>query len=239
MFTLVSVAARRGQGPEVSGGTAPISLKELSREHEIAIVLSRCGEGGRETYADLRKTGVNLVVYQKAPCCMRGTINICNGTWWDTISPHVRFVQHNLGDECSAYLQYIVEEYNRLPAVVYFAHYGVRIQLIRPTIALSVRFPQNCNTRSIAVLRYQETRRHQLKINFLFRWRHLSITRSITVLPGVILPITQGIVAYHTMVDALLVAASANIPSRASGQHHVRQTRSRRCSPTAGHALPA
>ena len=48
-------------------------------------------------------------------------------------------MHHNSGDECSAYLQYIYDEYEALPPAVAFLQYASEQQLMLPSVILTIR----------------------------------------------------------------------------------------------------
>ena len=104
---------------------------------DASVVFSRCAEAGG--LPALRELG-NLAavrVYQKAGSCnesARGARTL------SMLPAHVlRWLDHNAGDECSAYLQYIVDEYDRLPSSVFFLQYAAEHQLMLPSVAATVR----------------------------------------------------------------------------------------------------
>ena len=102
----------------------------------IAVVMARCNEVSPSAES-LAKSGVAFFVYQKGPC--ENTSSASSRRHLARIralpvagSPDgaVRTMPHNRGDECSAYLQYIVESYDGLPPVVAFLQYGAEHQLV-------------------------------------------------------------------------------------------------------------
>ena len=60
-------------------------------------------------------------MYQKAPC--RNASSRAAHTYDALPKDRVRLIRNNSGDECSAYIQYIHDEYDALPSAVIFLQY--------------------------------------------------------------------------------------------------------------------
>jgi hypothetical protein len=102
----------------------------LFAANDVVVVLSRCFEKS-PTPLELLARNVPFVVYQK----MEGKCNT-TGSLAQLQRDHgkhalrVRWMDHNRGDECSAYLQFIVDHYSALPRAVAFLQYDSRHQLL-------------------------------------------------------------------------------------------------------------
>ena len=105
------------------------------RLDEIAVVFARCSESGGSGIRDLTTLGVPFRVYQKAPCNNSHTFH----TLAQLPPASVRMLDYNAGDECSAYLQYIHDEYDQLPAGVVFLQYASEHQQMLSTVSSTVR----------------------------------------------------------------------------------------------------
>jgi hypothetical protein len=99
----------------------------------IEVVLARCGERGSEGVRELKAHGVLVHVYQKRPCSSSPS-SARTLSQLLALKTHVRMMEHNAGDECAAYLQYINDEYDRLPPAVAFLQYNSERQLIFPSM---------------------------------------------------------------------------------------------------------
>ena len=98
--------------------------------NDVVVVLSRCFEKS-PTPLELLNRNVPFVVYQK----MEGKCNT-TASLAQLRRDHgqhalrVRWMNHNRGDECSAYLQFIVDHYSALPRAVAFLQYDSRHQML-------------------------------------------------------------------------------------------------------------
>lgn len=93
----------------------------------LTVVFARCSERG--AVRELRAAGVPFLVYQKRPCNHTRGAKIM-----EELSSAVRWMPHNRGDECSAYLQYIADEYDALPPAVAFMQFGSEQQQLLSTV---------------------------------------------------------------------------------------------------------
>ena len=107
-------------------------------ERRVTVILSRCAESGQIAPRELTQHGMPFIVYQKAPCS-NSTRGATSRALLQYYRGSVRMMQHNSGDECSAYLQYIHDEYEALPPAVAFLQYGSEQQLMLPSVALTIR----------------------------------------------------------------------------------------------------
>lgn len=104
---------------------------------DAMVVFARCAETGLQAPRELSALGIPFRVQQKAAPCntsARGASTLAQ-----LPSHRVRVMDHNAGDECSAYLQYLHEEYHRLPKSMIFLQYGGEKQLVTHTAADAVR----------------------------------------------------------------------------------------------------
>ena len=109
------------------------------------VVLARCAESGLGAPNALTKQSVPFRVYQKAGSCNSSSRGL--HTLAQLPARSVRMLDHNAGDECSAYLQYLHDEYERLPAVVVFLQYSGENQLMLPSVASTARLAINAVSR--------------------------------------------------------------------------------------------
>ena len=88
------------------------------------VVLSRCAEPGLGAPRGLSK--IPFLVYQKGGSC-----NTSRGVHTLSQIPQsrIRMMDGNSGDECAAYLQYLVDEYDRLPDATVFLQYASEMQV--------------------------------------------------------------------------------------------------------------
>lgn len=108
-----------------------------SNPPDLTVVFARCGEPGVQALRDLGMQNIRYVIYQKEPC--RNASARAAHLISQVPSQNVRLMDHNAGDECSAYLQYIHDEYERLPAAVMFLQFGSEHQLVLPSVARTAR----------------------------------------------------------------------------------------------------
>jgi hypothetical protein len=97
------------------------------------VVFSRCAEVGTTAARALTQRSVPFVVYQKSGPCNASA----RGAKVLAALPQqsVRMLDHNAGDECSSYLQYVVDAYDRLPSAIVFLQYEQYHQLALPAEA--------------------------------------------------------------------------------------------------------
>ena len=103
---------------------------------DAMVVLSRCGESGMAAARALAQQSVPFRVYQKSGECnasARGARTLAQ-----LPAERVHFMPHNAGDECSAYLQYLYDDYDRLPSTVVFLQYASEMQLALSSMASTV-----------------------------------------------------------------------------------------------------
>jgi hypothetical protein len=105
----------------------------------VTVVFARCRDvapGGSS--AELARHGFDFLVYQKRPCntstADRARLELAK---LERLG-RVVGLDHNRGDECSVYLRFIVDHYDRLPDVSAFLQYGAERQLILPSAFAAV-----------------------------------------------------------------------------------------------------
>ena len=103
------------------------------------VVFARCAEvvplGSLE---QLSRHGIDWVVYQKAPCNTSSATRSSNHLAQLSRLGRVVSMAHNRGDECSAYLQYIVDSYDALHDVTAFLQFGSERQQIMASVLATV-----------------------------------------------------------------------------------------------------
>ena len=104
----------------------------------ITVIFSRCAEPGQTAPRELTQHGIPFIVYQKAPCSNNTRVS-ASLALLHYYRGSFRMMHHNSGDECSAYLQYIYDEYEALPPAVAFLQYASEQQLMLPSVILTIR----------------------------------------------------------------------------------------------------
>ena len=103
------------------------------------VVLSRCSENGVATPHSLRAAKIPFTVVQKECSAFRGNKTMAALKTMVQASSDgsadVLFMDHNRGDECSAYLHYIVHAYEALPDFLVFLQYASEPQLMLSSVA--------------------------------------------------------------------------------------------------------
>ena len=98
--------------------------------NDVVVVLSRCFEKS-PTPLELLSRNVPFVVYQKMEGKCNTTVSLAQlRRDHGQHALRVRWMNHNRGDECSAYLQFIVDHYSALPRAVAFLQYDSRHQML-------------------------------------------------------------------------------------------------------------
>ena len=112
---------------------------------DVTVVFSRCAEAGLVAPRALAAQSVPFRVYQKGGACNASS----RGAKTLTQLPQqaVRYLAHNAGDECSAYLHYIHDEYDALPSVSVFLQYNSEHQLVLSSVAAVTRLAVAAITR--------------------------------------------------------------------------------------------
>lgn len=118
---------RRSRTMSTSDSGPPTLLRKNA---ELAVVLARCKEASPFPL-EMRAAGIPFIIYNKKT-------DTCNNTkYYERLlrdhlpqQPPVRWLDHNNGDECSSYVQFIVDHYDRLPRVVAFLQYDSASQLL-------------------------------------------------------------------------------------------------------------
>ena len=104
--------------------------RPLFAANDVVVVLSRCLETS-PTPLELLTRNVPFVVYQKMKGRCNTTVSLAQlQRDHGRHALRVRWMDHNRGDECSAYLQFIVDHYNALPRAVAFLQYDSRHQML-------------------------------------------------------------------------------------------------------------
>lgn len=110
-------------------------MSPVGASSDLAVVFSRCAEPGLGAARALSQQSIPFHVYQKGGACnsSRGLqllmqVEALKGA-------HVRRMEQNAGDECAAYLQYVHDEYEKLPSAIVFLQYASEHQLVLPSVA--------------------------------------------------------------------------------------------------------
>lgn len=101
---------------------------------DLAVVFARCAEPGVGAARALSQQLIPFHVYQKGGTCNSSSRAMQTLAQIGALpGAHVRHMERNAGDECAAYLQYVADEYERLPSTVVFLQYGAEYQLALPS----------------------------------------------------------------------------------------------------------
>ena len=116
-----------------------VSRRIAGSMSSLRVVLSRCSENGVATPYSLRAANIPVTVVQKDCSAFRGNKTLVALDTMARASSNgqveVLFMDHNRGDECSAYLHYIVHAYESLPDIVIFLQYASEPQLMLSSVA--------------------------------------------------------------------------------------------------------
>ena len=106
----------------------------------LHVVLARCAESSKAP-SELSAAGVPWTVVQKGGvrCNSSRAAARAARSGLDAQHDHVRYLAHNRGDECAAYLQWVVDHYDELPELVAFVQFGAERQLLGPNLLTTLR----------------------------------------------------------------------------------------------------
>jgi len=107
----------------------------------LHVVFARCAESSRAPSA-LSAAGVPWTVVQKGGVrcnSSRAAARAARSGLGDAQRHHVKWLAHNRGDECAAYLEWIVDRYDDLPELTAFVQFGAERQLIGSELPTSLR----------------------------------------------------------------------------------------------------
>ena len=127
--------------PRVSHGAPRREHDGLHGLHGLHVVLARCSESSSAP-SRLSAAGVPWTVVQKGGVrcnSSRAVARAARSGLGDAQRHHVRWLAHNRGDECAAYLQWIVDHYDALPELVAFVQFGAERQLLGGDLTTTLR----------------------------------------------------------------------------------------------------